>query len=90
MTSQWEVCGHYVRTRITAEDRRGFIVAECPLASETHAADVQLIAVAPELAQLVDDVMAAFSVETQAQLPADWLARAREVRGCSNDQGALK
>ncbi len=72
-----EVCGKYVRTVLLDE---GMIVCEMGRAIPNSHAFQALFVAAPELLRLVDEVLAAATVEMTATLPSDWIARATALR----------
>lgn len=51
----WEQCSNLIRTKITADDSAGFLVAECPANMPDAIKHARLIAAAPELLEMLQD-----------------------------------
>lgn len=51
----WEQCANLVRTKITADDPAGFLIAECPITDPNASEHAKLIACAPELLEMLQD-----------------------------------
>lgn len=45
----WEQCSNLIRTKITADDSSGFLIAECPANMPDAIKHARLIAAAPDL-----------------------------------------
>lgn len=75
---QWEQCSNIIRTKITADDRAGFLIAECPANMPHSQEHARLIASAPELLEMLQDL--ACQHKCGCSHPA--------CRGCQMDQEA--
>lgn len=77
----WEAVGSMVRTRLTAGEREGLLVADCYRGSywtpETREANTRLIAAAPEMLDALRAIASASSGERAD--PADVLRYINEI-----------
>lgn len=57
----WEQCSNLIRTKITAVDPSGFLIAECPANTPDSIKNARLIAAAPELLETLRDFAAQYA-----------------------------